>query len=96
MLQKPTMSQSDIVDSLNSNLKLLDINISFDSRYPTIKCVYFDIQNKKEIIDTFQAFSISLESEDNNRYTKHNENFYDIHLKASNICFIAREINDIK
>lgn len=47
MLQESMMGQRNIIDSsLNSNLKLLDINISFDNKYPTIIYIYFDIKNK--------------------------------------------------
>lgn len=91
MLQESMMGQRNIIDSsLNSDLKLLDINISFDNKYPTITYTYFDIKNKKEIIDTYQAFDILLGLDNDDKYIN-NESFFDMYLKANNICFIAKK-----
>ena len=85
------------IGSSSPNKKLLDININFDGKYPIITYTYFDKDNKAEIVETYQAFSINIERE--LEFTEYNlsrdTDYFNMTYILEHMMLIKREINKL-
>lgn len=87
-----------IIDPSSPSKKLLDININFDGRHPVITYTYFDKENKTEIIETYEAYSMSIKED--SYYEKHTlvdrHNFFDRTFELRDMHLLKTEINKLQ
>lgn len=77
--------------------KLLDININFDSERPTITYTYFDKDNKTEIVETYNAYSLCIKEDlSYNEYTlSGRKDFFDRTFEIRDMFLLKTEINKL-